>query len=311
MKLQHFFRRRKKAQVTEKKPLFSIGIFTGRSLIELGPPSNISNPVLTRQDVTDVKALFVADPFMIKVESTWYMFFEIYNGITWKGEIGVAKSENAHEWVYQSVVLSESFHLSYPYVFCFENEFYMIPESARTLSIRLYRAKSFPFEWEFIGPLLSEERFADSSVVYHNKKWWLFTETNPDLKHDTLKVFYSESLRGRWKEHPLSPVIRGDPHIARPAGRIISCGDKLVRYAQDCYPIYGTQVRAFEVSISEKLYVEKEASAEPLLSPSHNGWNANGMHHVDAHELKKGEWLACVDGWIAVDSWENEDGSDN
>jgi hypothetical protein len=301
-RLSRYLRRFKKEPVGEKKQLYSIGIFTGKSPIKLSSPSNNLNPVLSRNDISDVKALFVADPFMIKLDNIWYMFFEIYNGLTWKGEIGVAKSENAHEWVYQSVVLSESFHMSYPYVFSFENEFYMIPESANTFSIRLYRAKSFPFEWEFIGNLLSEQRFADSSVVYHNKKWWLFTETNPDLKHDTLKVFYSESLRGRWKEHPFSPVVQGDPHIARPAGRLISCGDRLIRYAQDCYPVYGTQVRSFEVRISSECYEEKQVGADLLLGPSGAGWNGNGMHHVDPHPLADGGWVACVDGWQAVNS---------
>ena len=27
-----------------------------------------------------------------------------------------------------------------------------------------------------------------------------------------------------------------------------------------------------------------------------NGWNAAGMHHVDAHQQPDGKWLACVDG---------------
>jgi hypothetical protein len=44
--------------------VWSIGIYTGDSLI-LTPPSQIKNPVLTAHDVTDVRALFVADPFMV------------------------------------------------------------------------------------------------------------------------------------------------------------------------------------------------------------------------------------------------------
>ena len=302
MNFTRFFKRRKKAPVNEKQHLFSIGMFTGLSPFELGASSKITNPVLTRKDVIDAKCLFVADPFILKVKSAWYMFFEMYNGYKWKGEIGLAKSDDAYQWVYQGVVLSEPFHLSYPYVFCWGNEFYMIPESGNNHSIRLYRAKNFPFGWEYVCTLLSHQKFADSSVIYHHEKWWLFTETNTDLKHDTLKVFYSVNLLGPWREHPLSPVVRGNPHIARPAGRIIAYDEKLIRFAQDCYPIYGTQVLAFEVNISEKRYEEKPVAPNPLLKASGEGWNANGMHHLDLHCSTDGEWLACVDGWIAVDS---------
>ena len=302
MNFTRFFKKHKLAAPAQKQHLFSIGIYTGLSPFELKADSKIVNPVLSRQDVSDVKCLFVADPFMIKLESAWYMFFEMYNGHRWKGEIGLAKSENARQWVYQGVVLSESFHLSYPYVFYWEDEFYMIPESGDNHSIRLYRAKNFPTGWELVCTLLSQQTFVDSSVIFHHGKWWLFTETNADLKHDTLKVFYAENLWSPWREHPLSPVVRGNPHIARPAGRIMPDGEKLIRFAQDCYPIYGTQVLAFEVNINENRYDEKPIALNPLLKASGKGWNANGMHHIDLHRSTGGEWLACVDGWISVDS---------
>ena len=302
MKFARFFKRRKKGPVSENKSLFSIGVFKGKSPFGLSPSGKGLNPVLTREDVSDAKALLVADPFMLRVENTWYMFFEVLNRSTGKGEIGLAKSGNAFEWHYQKIVLAEPFHLSYPYVFQWEDEFYMIPETARTYSIQLFRAKNFPFGWALAGTLLSNQRFADSSIIYHNEKWWLFTETNPDLKHDTLRVFYAESLYGIWKEHPSSPVIQGNPHIARPAGRVFSYDGRLVRYAQDCYPTYGTQVSAFFVELTEDVYSEKEVPDNPVLSPSGSGWNAHGMHHVDPHLVKDGEWVACVDGWIGVDS---------
>jgi len=77
----------------------------------------ITNPVLSRDDVSDVPAAFVADPFMIKVAGRWYMFFEVMNIRSNKGEIGVAVSVNGLSWKYRQIVLDEPFHLSYPYVF--------------------------------------------------------------------------------------------------------------------------------------------------------------------------------------------------
>src|SRR5262249_62359225 len=57
--------------------VWSIGIYTGKSPFALRPPAGVVNPVLTAQHVTDVRARYVADPFMLRHESSWYMFFEV------------------------------------------------------------------------------------------------------------------------------------------------------------------------------------------------------------------------------------------
>jgi len=44
----------------------SIGIYIGESIFNFVSPENISNPVLNAQDVTDVQANEVADPFMVR-----------------------------------------------------------------------------------------------------------------------------------------------------------------------------------------------------------------------------------------------------
>jgi len=40
----------------------------------------------------------------------------------------------------------------------------------------------------------------------------------------------------------------------------------------------------------------------PILRASGAGWNAAGMHHLDAHEVASGRWVAAVDGWFAATS---------
>jgi hypothetical protein len=78
--------------------------------------------------------------------------------------------------------------------------------------------------------------------------------------------------------------------------------DTIIRYAQDCYPIYGTQLRSFEITeLGTKTYREREVIEEPVLKPAGSGWNASGMHHIDAHQLADGRWMACVDGWFRAE----------
>jgi len=287
--------------LAQRYHLFSIGIYTGPSPFALAPAPGIRNPVLTRDDVTDACALMIADPFMLKVDGTWYMFFELYNRSS-HGEIGCAVSRDGLRWTYRRVVLAEPFHLSYPYVFDWNGEYYMIPESVRASEVRLYRARRFPDEWEFVGPLLKGHAYADSSIAFYHDRWWMWTESSHG-RSDTLRLHSTTDLLKPWQEHPRSPIVEWNPEIARPAGRIVKVGDHLVRFAQVCFPTYGTEVRAFEITeLSPTTYQERAVGEARILGPSGSGWNKFGMHHVDAHCLDDGQWMACVDGWTQVSS---------
>lgn len=280
--------------------MWSIAIYSGRSPFTLADAPGVVNPVLTRDSVTDVAAKFVADPFMLKTDGVWNMFFEVMNRQSKKGEIGLATSKDGINWTYQQIVLREAFHLSYPCVFQWQDEYYMIPETYQANSVRLYRANPFPTRWSFVGPLL-QTRCADPTIFRFQEKWWMFICATP-FQHDSLRLYFADSLTGPWSEHPSSPVIEGDKQNARPAGRVLVSGGKIIRFAQDCVNYYGNHVRAFEISeLTTTSYTEHEFAANPILTASGKGWNESGMHHVDAHQLNPNEWLACVDGINSVE----------
>jgi hypothetical protein len=273
-------------------------MYAGESPLRIAPAPGASVPVLSAEHVTDVPARFVADPFMVRVDGLWHMFFEVLNNQPNKGEIGRATSRDGIKWQYERIVLQEPFHLSYPYVFQWKDDFYMTPETLGANAARLYRAARFPDEWTYVKDLVPGQH-ADPSIFFFDKKWWLFTCPNP-YKHDTLSLYSAADPASNWTEHPSSPLISGDKSMARPAGRVLHYDGKLVRFTQDCYPTYGRQVRAFEITeLTTTTYKEHEAADSPVLSPGSSGWNASGMHHVDAHRVE-GSWLACVDGLVDV-----------
>lgn len=255
------------------------------------------HPVLTRQDVTDVTAAFVADPFMLQVQDAWYMFFEVLEPQLDKGMVGLATSPDGLLWQYQQIVLDEPFHLSYPYVFAWQGAYYMVPESYQAGAIRLYRAQQFPTDWSYVTTLLHGPYLVDPSLVYYDNYWWLFTETSSTRQHDTLRLYLADELCGPWREHPCSPLIVGNGHQARPAGRVTLWNGRLIRYAQDCDPVYGQRVYAFECTVTSTTYTEILLEPQPILTGSGTGWNAQGMHHLDPHRLPDGRWLACADGF--------------
>lgn len=273
---------------------WSIAIYSGESPLRMASWSQVQNPVLSAEHVTDVDASFLADPFMIRVGKLWYMFFEVLNREKNRGEIGLATSPDCATWQYREIVLREPYHLSYPCVFESGGEFFMVPETLVPGAIRLYRADPFPERWTFVSELV-RGRFADPTVLHFQEKWWMFTCPNHQ-HHDMLGLYVADKLTGPWREHPQSPLIVGDRRRARPGGRVIVNGGQIIRYAQDCVPTYGSRVRAFEIlELSPTSYREKEADSSPILAPDGPDWNACGMHHIDPHPYQGG-WIACVDG---------------
>jgi hypothetical protein len=273
-------------------------MYSGVSPWQVAPLTSENLPVLTREAVSDVPAMFVADPFMLHLDRTWYMFFEVMNRHTRKGEIGLATSADGQHWWYRQIVLAEPFHLSYPYVFTWQGQHYMVPETYQAGAVRLYRAEPFPTCWRLVATLCQGPYLVDPSVFYYHGLWWLLLETSLTAKHDTLRLYHAAALLGPWQEHPQSPLIVGNGHIARPAGRVVCEQNTVLRYTQDCDPIYGAAVRAFAITtLTTRLYRECPCTPGPILSGSGAGWNADGMHHIDPHRLDNGRWLACVDGF--------------
>lgn len=276
-----------------QKDRWAIAIYAGDSPLRLAPLSGFTDPILTAAQVTDVPAEFVADPFLLRDGETWHLFFEVLNGRSGRGEIGLATSADGRHWEYRGIVLAEPFHLSYPHVFAWQGEIYMVPESIAAGQVLLYRASDFPARWEPAGVLIDGVRLADPSLLRRDGRWWLFGKG----ARNTLRLYSAQELAGPWREHPQSPLVSGDPHRARPGGRIVEAGGRLLRFTQDGYPRYGSRVLAFEIKELTAERYREEAVPETVLEGSGAGWNRDGMHHLDAHQVGEGEWLAAVDGF--------------
>ena len=257
---------------------------------------NVSNPVLTASDVTDIPAAFVADPFLIHENNIYYMFFEVLNTHTSQGDIGLAISNDGFNWTYKQIILDEEFHLSYPCVFKWKNGYYMIPETYQAESVRLYKSDNFPHNWTFVKTLLEgRDFFVDNTIFHYNNTWWLFTGTT---NNTVLWLYYSDKLTGPWIEHPKSPIISGDANISRPGGNVIVFDDnRIIRYAQDDYPYYGNQIWAFEITtLTKTSYEEQQVGRTPVLKGFDN-WNTRGMHQISLCRVSGTGWIASVDGY--------------
>jgi hypothetical protein len=96
--------------------------------------------------------------------------------------------------------------------------------------------------------LMEGVQLADATPIFHQGRWWLFAAAaeHGSLDQDELLIFHSERLAGPWQPHSGNPV-KSDCRSARPGGRIIRRGRRLLRPAQDCEAAYGAGLVWLEI----------------------------------------------------------------
>jgi len=270
---------------------WSIAVYQGSSPFTLKPEGQ-GMPTLTPDSATDINCRTLADPFLLFRNGIWYMFMEAWNASTDRGEIAYAVSTGGLDWTYAGVVLREPFHLSYPHVFEHKGTVFMVPETRQASCVRLYAAKEFPERWELVSVLLTGP-YADSTIFFRDEKWWMFSQRGLD----EMRICYSSVLESGWKEHPANPIWPGNRVYSRPGGRILQYGGDWYRFAQDGLLAYGNNLRALRINVlSDTEFEEQEIENSPVFTASLKGWNALGMHHLDAAEIQPGLWIGAVDG---------------
>lgn len=228
---------------------------------------------------------FWADPFLWTRDGRHWLFCEEYLRETHRGRISVLELDADIKATGRVLpVLDEPRHLSYPFLFEHRGELYMVPESARTRRVDLYRCDNFPDRWTLVATLLRDIEAADATLFEHAGRWWLFCSarigrTRPN---DSLYAFHADSPTSEhWTPHPANPLVRGFAG-SRPAGRIVrDQAGALLRPAQLCVPRYGYGLRLNEIeTLTTERYVEREIWS--MTGRAAGGWHA--MHHLDRHQ---------------------------
>jgi len=223
---------------------------------------------------------FYADPFLFSFEGRTYLFFEDFRWKTGRGHIAVTQLDPAGRPGPITPALAQPYHLSYPFVFWWQGEVYLLPESRQNRTVELYRAVRFPDEWERAQVLFEDLSALDPTLCEYDGKWWLFmniARTGGD-GHEELHLFFAPSPLGPWQAHPLNPIV-SDVRRARPAGRIFMRGDRIFRPGQDCSVRYGGALRIHEITaLSKTEYREQEVAC---LLPEQLGLDL-GVHTYNA-----------------------------
>ena len=123
-----------------------------------------------------------ADPLLYHRRGKRWLFAEAMDLSTGKGRLEVCELHDdgtADGW---RVALEEDFHLSFPMVFDWNGEIWMLPETGSDHSLRLYRCRAFPTGWELVQRFATDEELCDAILLDRRAEALtiLCSETKPD-----------------------------------------------------------------------------------------------------------------------------------
>ncbi|OQX01863.1 MAG: hypothetical protein BWK73_44650 [Thiothrix lacustris] len=248
---------------------------------------------------------FWADPFVVEHAGEQYVFFEelIYaRGI---GHLACVRLNADGSHSEPVTILKKPYHLSYPFVFQHQGNYYMIPETASNHTVEVYRCEVFPHRWVFEKNLMTGVEAYDATLMEYEGRWWLFASMRHDQRcspSEALYLFHADDpLSTQWQAHPQNPVVASAAR-ARPAGRIFNAAGLWYRPSQNCAGTYGRGLNINRIQqLDVNTYREQLVSAY-LPDGQHD---MNGMHTlgvsspvsvVDAVHVHRR--LGMVDRWV-------------
>jgi hypothetical protein len=227
---------------------------------------------------------FWADPFLWSGGGRRFVFFEEFRFATGRGRISALELDAQARPVGESFpVVSEAYHLSYPFLFAFDGELYMLPEKKAAGRLDVYRCRAFPGLWSLERTLIDHSGLVDANLFEHGGRWWLFAAARAKRSriNETLLAFHADApLSRHWTPHPGNPLV-SDFERGRPGGRVFTDDlGRLLRPAQDCVRRYG-----YGLGINQITQLSPSSFAEHRIwyasGQRAGGWRA--MHHMDWH----------------------------
>jgi hypothetical protein len=233
--------------------------------------------------------VFLADPFFVKEKDTFYLFFE-HKKTKMEADISLLTSVDGKNYRYRGTVLTQKFHLSYPQVFKYKNDFYMVPESKQANAVLLYKAHRFPFDWKVCDTLISNVQLVDPSI-------YLSDSLNIMVATDYAKNMYlyeADSLFGKWKLHQQPIALIGTE--SRPGGRFFADTKGLILPVQDFSNGYGCGLSLYRFSFKDGNYTVKREKSNFLTAKANiKEFNA-GMHQLDIQRIDAKHYYYVYDG---------------
>lgn len=235
------------------------------------------------QLIENPKNYWFADSLLFKNENSIYLFVEAFDKQKNIGKLGVFEYDGSTFSNFR-IVMEKDYHLSYPFVFSHNGDYYMIPETSGNHSIELYKAKLFPDEWEF-----------EKTLLYGN-----YVDTTLTLKNNDEYTFFSYDMNSfsmikgvlSMKDCSLRIItnIEDTDYICRAGGNVYRYGEHAVRALQNNMYFYGQSLRIVNIedgkTLSEILPSEIITNKNCVYRRIHTYSNVGSFEAIDLSDYR-------------------------
>jgi len=227
----------------------------------------------------------VADPFLVVDHSRLYIFFETTAYSSGIGRICCLDiTDHGNYYAEDAInVVAEDFHLAYPCICCVNGIFYMTPHCSNREGVRIYRAKSFPFNWRYLCtlntvPLTDPTSFASENFIY----------------------IYGVDSQGNIRSYRFDSISYAQEEVAlksslhrwhnRPAGSPLLFQSGLYRPSQVMSKTYGHSVYLTKLTIDNLNLTEDNihVPASRILSIG----SSSNSHHISSAFFRDHRYIA-------------------
>jgi hypothetical protein len=241
------------------------------------------------RDLADDGKRFYADPFPAIHAGRTYLFLEDFDHRLGRGVISAVEFDRRGPAGTPRPVLDTGSHASYPFVFEYRDEMWMVPETCTDATVDLYRATAYPDRWIKEATLLRGIVASDATLFEHAGRWWMLATVQGDAGSysDVLHAWSADTPLGPWCAHARNPILV-DIASARPAGHVVRRGGRMIRPVQNCTNGYGTALGLAEITrLDDEAF---EQRVDVMLWPG-TSWPGRRLH-----TLNRVGRLECIDG---------------
>lgn len=190
-----------------------------------------------------------ADPFIIEYNNRVAIFVELMDYRYGLGTIGVFEIKDG---IISNVkeIIKEKYHMSFPNIFFYGKDLYMIPETYNNNDIHLYKCISFPDKWQIDSVLLHNENLVDHAVFQQFDNTYVVSF---DIKDNKSRCFILD-----WDDMKLNEIFpKGNYCLERPGGTFYYNNDHIERPIQECKNCYGEYLKIYELKKMNNFYFEE------------------------------------------------------
>ena len=227
-----------------------------------------------------------ADPILVSYRGSDYLLMESFDLRTQLGSIACARFDGTGKLSAPRIIIQEKYHMSFPMVFFWNEELYMIPETCENRSLNLYRCQGDIHSWSLVKSFPVGEEIVDTvAVACHDDR----VELISSAVHETHKRRFKWQkfcIRRECEDFRLEAdaAFNGAAEYGfgcRMAGSLVADRDMTILPTQESTDVdYGVNLYLNDFSGGEitGLPVLKKVTVDNILLPDVPGKEQIGVH---------------------------------